>query len=162
MGRVRAAGAVPSFSSAPVALGLTVLVCVVTFFVAKTTLLTDFEYRGYDVLVNTGPYPAPDERVVVVDFDDESLQHFGTFPLPRARVAEALTAIAAGKPELIGLDLLLSEARPGADDHAMAASLAAAGNVVVASFYDLRPSLRANPLPAFCTPDPAVPSGCDA
>lgn len=161
MGRVRTAGVVPFLSSAPVALGLTALVCVVSYLAARTTLLTDFEYRGYDVLVNTGPYPASDDRVVAVDFDDESLQHFGTFPLPRARVAEAVTAIAAGKPDLIGLDLLLSEPRPGTDDDAMAASLRAAGNVVVASFYDARTALRANPLPAFCTPDPAVPSACD-
>jgi adenylate cyclase len=50
--------------------------------------------------------PSP---VVVVDIDRESLARYGSWPWRRLMLAELLRKIAQAKPQVIGLDMLLSE-----------------------------------------------------
>jgi CHASE2 domain-containing sensor protein len=49
--------------------------------------------------------------VVVVNFDDAAVREFRKFPIPRDVVAQVIRKVAPGNPELIGLDMLLTEAR---------------------------------------------------
>lgn len=144
-----------------VAATLTAAACLAAFAAARSTILIDFEYRGYDLLVNAAGDAPPDGRIVIVDFDDAALDRIARFPVPRALVADTITAIAAGAPELIGLDLLLSEPRTPAEDAAMADALRRAGNVIIASLHASNQMLDASPLPQYCRPDPASPSACD-
>jgi CHASE2 domain-containing sensor protein len=129
---------------------LSTAVCFTAYVSTRSTLLTDFEYRGYDLLVNAGGYTAPDDRLIMVDFDDATLQRLGVYPIPRAMVADTIGAVAAGEPELIGVDLLLTEPRTPAEDAGMADAMRRAGNVLIAALHDSSQMLVANPLPQFC------------
>ena len=52
--------------------------------------------------------PPPSGEVIVVAIDAQALDQFGRWPWPRARLARVLGQIAAAKPAVIGLDLVLS------------------------------------------------------
>lgn len=53
--------------------------------------------------------PDPGESdVVIVDIDRAALARFGTWPWPRRRLADVVSAVAAGKPAAVGLDMLLA------------------------------------------------------
>ena len=56
------------------------------------------------VLRQTATNPA----VVVVDIDRASLARFGAWPWPRGRMAELVSAVAAGHPAVIGIDILFA------------------------------------------------------
>ena len=59
-------------------------------------------------LVSQLSAPAPEPGVVVVDIDDAAAAKWGSWPWPRARMAELLDAIADAEPAGIGLDIVLS------------------------------------------------------
>src|SRR5690606_9347096 len=78
----------------------------------------------------------PGREIVIVMIDDRSVDMLGSWPVPRARLAEAVTVLAEAKARVIGIDVLFAAspvAPPGAGegDAALAAAIAAAGNVVV-------------------------------
>ena len=58
--------------------------------------------------------PSRDDRaqppIVVVDIDDQTLDRFGSWPLPRSLVARLAAAIAAAKPRVIVFDILFANA----------------------------------------------------
>ena len=60
-----------------------------------------------------GPQP-PNENIVIVAIDDATLAETGPLPLDRALLAQGLRAIADAQPSLIALDILLTDAKPGA------------------------------------------------
>jgi adenylate cyclase len=64
--------------------------------------------RTLDVVLPMLPTPGSDPGVVIVDIDRASLARFGAWPWPRARLAEVISAIAAAKPRVVGLDILLA------------------------------------------------------
>jgi len=47
--------------------------------------------------------------VVIVEIDERTLAEHGQWPWPRTQLAELLTRIAAAKPVVVGLDMLMSE-----------------------------------------------------
>lgn len=124
--------------------------------------MNDLERWGYDLLVNNGGYAPQREDVILVDFDDASVAALHTFPVPRGLVAKTLRKIAEGNPELIGLDMLLSEKRAPEEDQEMAAAFRDAGNVILASQLGSGQLPLANPLSEFCQPetDPRSLSYC--
>ncbi|MFN0114866.1 MAG: CHASE2 domain-containing protein [Paracoccaceae bacterium] len=75
-----------------------------------------------------GPRPAP-ANVVVIGIDEAALARLGWTPPPRDAFARAVTAIAADRPAVILLDLLLLDANPA--DPALDAAIRAAGVPVV-------------------------------
>src|SRR6185503_18829081 len=109
------------------------------------------ELEAYDFLVRRRPPPPPLPAVAVVDFDDETFAKLGVFPAPRAVLAEVLERIAAGGPDLIGLDVLLSEKRPAEaeGERRLAAALAEAGNVILADNFGGHQLAPSEPLPEF-------------
>ncbi|MGE5624642.1 MAG: CHASE2 domain-containing protein [Bacillota bacterium] len=120
----------------------------------------DLEASGYDLLVHTGSRAAPRADIVVVDFDNALLQQLRAFPVPRGVVAEVVEKVAAGRPDLIGFDLLLSERRAPEEDKRLAAAMAAAGNVIVTTQLGTDNMPVNEPLPDYCVLDPANPSNC--
>ena len=141
---------------------LSAVICLVTSAASRSTLMSDLERWGYDLLVNAGGHPPPRDDVVLVDFDDASLAALRAYPVPRGVVAKVLHKISEGNPELIGLDMLLSEKRAPAEDQEMVAALRDAGNVIVASQLGSGQLPLVNPLPEFCKPeaDPKNMSYC--
>jgi adenylate cyclase len=113
----------------------------------------DLERLGYDLLVNAGGSPPPREDVILVDFDDASVAALHTYPVSRGLVAKTLGKISEGNPELIGLDMLLSEKRTPEEDRELGAALRDAGNVILASQLGSGQLPLANPLPEFCQPE---------
>ena len=128
----------------------------------RSAIISDLRLWGYDLLVVRGRMAPPSKDIVLVDFDDAAVREFRQFPIPRDVVAEVIRKIAAGGPDLIGLDMLLTEARQPAQDTAMASALADAGNVILASQIDTGQVLALDPLPQFCAPDPADPNYCNS
>ncbi|MGH9556102.1 MAG: CHASE2 domain-containing protein [Terriglobales bacterium] len=145
-----------------VSLALALLVWAVVGGVRGTAPAGDLELWGYDLLINAGGYEPPQPAVVVVDFDEATLEKTRVFPVPRTAVAEVLRKVSSGGPELIGLDILLSERRTPEEDRALAAALEGAGNVVLAVQVAAGGLSQARPLEEFCRPDPASPSFCQS
>jgi adenylate cyclase len=76
-----------------------------------------------------GPLPAPDSAAIVA-VDEQALERIGAHQPLRAALAEALARIAAARPRVIALDLLLVD-QTGADP-ALAAAIEDAGPVLLA------------------------------
>lgn len=104
-----------------------------------------------------------DPRVAVVALDGESLDRYGRWPWRRDLTAELVTRLAAAGARVIALDMVFSEPSRhdeavdlSAEDAALAAAIARAGNVVLGYFF--RGSLRGrgSPPPAVeATPPPS-------
>src|SRR5689334_20033751 len=73
----------------------------------------------------------PPDLVTIVEIDDATVKQLGSYPLPRSDLARIVDAIAALKPKVIAIDLLLLDERPG--DDALAKSLGAAVAVIAAA-----------------------------
>ncbi|MGI9101653.1 MAG: CHASE2 domain-containing protein [Terriglobales bacterium] len=140
---------------------LVAFICVVVALGSRAPIFKDLSLRCFDQLVVWAHWPSPSSEILVVDFDDDTAAHYKTFPVPRSEVARTIRKIAAGHPELIGLDMLLTEARPQ-DDEEMASALQDAGNVVIASIMGSSRQPPVEPLPKFCDPDPQAAGFCRA
>ncbi len=108
------------------------LVVALAVQVADPGLLHEVQSRGFDVAQRLWPLSPGKTLVQVVDIDEESLRRFGQWPWPRGLVADLVRRIAAGKPRVLGVDMLFPEAdrlSPPALAHSLRdlpASLAAA------------------------------------
>src|ERR1700682_6485653 len=101
-------------------------------------VLLTWRMPGLDLYTQTwlvrarGPLPVPDD-IAIVAIDETSLTRLGRFPWHRALTAQALEHLSQARPKAIALDVLFSEATSNADDSALAAAIAKAGNVVNAA-----------------------------
>ncbi len=143
---------------------LSAAICLLAGAISRSQLMSDLERWGYDLLVNTGGYQPARQDVLLVDFDDASLEALHTYPVPRGTVASVISKVSEGSPELIGLDILLSEKRSSEEDQHLAKTLADAGNVILASELGSGQLPVATPLPEVCQPetDPKNISYCRA
>jgi serine phosphatase RsbU (regulator of sigma subunit)/CHASE2 domain-containing sensor protein len=116
------------------------------------------ELQGYDLLVLTGGFSPPDENLAIVDFDNDSVQAIGKYPIPRQVVARVLERIAEGRPAVIGLDKLLSETSGQEADQGLASALDGAGVVVLPDVFGTAQVPASEPLPIFREKD--RPVGC--
>jgi adenylate cyclase len=84
-----------------------------------------FEWRGER---------APTAPIVIVTIDESTFSELNVqWPFPRAMHGELIERIAAGRPLAIGFDVIFDRpsSRGAADDEALGAAVAAAGNVVL-------------------------------
>ncbi|MDQ0139800.1 signal transduction histidine kinase/CHASE2 domain-containing sensor protein [Cupriavidus necator] len=90
------------------------------------------DLAAYDIAIAAQHHPARND-IVIVGIDDASLTAIGRWPWRRAVLAQLLERIAAGRPRVIGVDVILSErdTRYPHDDALLARSMASAGNVVL-------------------------------
>ena len=132
---------------------LAVAVCGIVLVCQRSIAFTDFEFWGYDFLVNHGGYAPASQHIVLVDFDDATFARLHQYPISRRAFADVITRVAAGGARLIGLDVFLSEARSPDEDAALQRALAEAGNVIVASQAGAGGVPEVRPLPMFCEPE---------
>jgi adenylate cyclase len=116
-----------------VGLALSVAILSAVAAMVRGGLLRTAELEGYDLLILIRGSHAPPDNLVIVDFDDATVQTYKAFPIPRRLLAEVVENIAAGKPSVIGLDVILDLARSDSDDQELARALDRAGNVVLVS-----------------------------
>ena len=65
--------------------------------------------RGFDFLEQLAPRKYQPLPVEIVAIDDKSLAQYGQWPWSRARVAQLVDKIAAGKPSVLGVDIVFAE-----------------------------------------------------
>jgi len=65
--------------------------------------------HGFDFLEELTPRKDQPLRVGIVSIDDRSLAQYGQWPWSRARVAQLVDKIAAGKPSVLGIDIIFAE-----------------------------------------------------
>ena len=78
----------------------------------------------------------PDPDIVIVMIDDKSVRENGRWPWPRGVQAELVNKISAGKPKVIGIDLMYIEPEDRINDAKLAAAIKKAGNVVLATPFE--------------------------
>src|SRR5579872_79023 len=79
-----------------------------------------------------GPLPLPDD-IAIVAIDEASLAKLGRYPWHRSLTAKLLDQLTDAHPKAIALDVLFAEPTNSADDSALTAAIASAGNVVTAA-----------------------------
>jgi adenylate cyclase len=94
----------------PVWPGLAVLLALLAVWGLSPQLVRGtLRERTFDLLLPLLPYDtAGRSPVVIIDIDRDALARFGAWPWPRERLAEVVSAAAAGKPAALGLDILLA------------------------------------------------------
>ncbi len=65
--------------------------------------------RGFDIAQRLWPLPPGGTLVQVVTVNDKSLKRYGQWPWPRTLIANLVQRIAAGKPLVLGVDILFAE-----------------------------------------------------
>ena len=77
---------------------LALLVCFLALALAQTAFWNGIELQGYDFLIAMrGPAP-PSDRIVIVDFDEQSVLALNAFPVPRPLLAEVVSKIGPAAP----------------------------------------------------------------
>ncbi len=130
-------------------LALSVAVLTAAASMVRAGLLRGAELQGYDLLILSRGSHALPESPVIVDFDDATVQAYQAFPIPRKLLAEVVEKIAAAKPGVIGLDIILDIGRSEPDDQHLAQVLDRAGNVILVSEYHFGRESSKEPLPIF-------------
>jgi adenylate cyclase len=104
--------------------------------IVRTGALDSAELEGYDLLLfRRGEEPSP-SNLVIVDFDEASLNAFACYPIPRPSVDAVLEKIESGRPKFVGLDVWVTDRRCGEPDNGrLARDLAGAHNVILTDSF---------------------------
>lgn len=76
----------------------------------ESTPLASLRYAQFDRYQRQMPRPRPDEPVIVVGIDSQSLAEYGQWPWSRSLLARLNDRIMAGRPLAVGLDIVFAEA----------------------------------------------------
>jgi signal transduction histidine kinase len=118
-------------------------------------LARNIDNAAYDRWTRWSPLPARDPQSVVVAIDEATFEARGGVPEIRPILSEALDKIAAAKPKVVAIDVILHDAsRDAARDARLESSMRATPDLVLAS--DLTPSKWEEPLERFKTLAAAV------
>lgn len=128
---------------------ISLLVATIVAICDRNGLLINQDLQGYDLLVKLQNHANPSENILFVDFDEATVREHNAFPLPRRLVADVLARISAGKPAVIGLDVLLDQPRDKDDDEHLADAIDKAGIVLLAGEYGFSDHPKSDPLPIF-------------
>jgi adenylate cyclase len=90
-------------------LGLLVLAIAVSIRVADPSFVEGPRLHGFDMAQRLWPRTEADDLVDIVAIDEKSLAAKGQWPWPRTLIAELVHRIAAGRPDALGIDILLTE-----------------------------------------------------
>src|SRR4029077_4494370 len=71
---------------------------------AGFVFLQNIEQRSLDLRFWMRGQRAPDDRVVIVDIDEKTLQNIGSFPFPRKSYAQLIDRLSAAGASVIALD----------------------------------------------------------
>jgi len=70
--------------------------------------LKSLEFVLYDAGVAASQVPS-DDRIVIIDIDDVSIDHIGRWPWPRSVIADMIDVLQEGKARMVGVDIFFSE-----------------------------------------------------
>ena len=88
---------------------LVVLAMLVIVRALDPAAVQSLRLRGFDFLEELAPRKYQPVPVAIVTIDDKSLKQYGQWPWSRARVAQLVDKIAAGKPSVLGVDIIFAE-----------------------------------------------------
>lgn len=113
----------------------------VTAVVARLGWFERADLAVLDFAIASQPRQAQGD-IVLVGVDDASIGAIGRWPWRRSVLASLIDHIAAGKPRVIGVDVILSEpdTRYPADDMELARAIARAGNVILPAVGESGPA----------------------
>jgi signal transduction histidine kinase len=93
------------------------------------------------------------QNVILLAIDDETVSRYGPLPIDRALLSEALNRVAAAKPSVLVVDMLLSEKTTPLGDARLADAFSAFPTVVLATALEIpvhgKSSEWLKPLPEF-------------
>lgn len=136
-------------------LTVAILSCLLVAFAARGAWLGALDNRLYDLASGLAA-PAADDRILIAEIDQPSLQTIGRWPWSRQVHARALTMLAGYRPAGIAYDVLFFE--PSPDDAALGAAVALARPVFLPSVIeDGIGSAARLAVPAPGIADPGVP-----
>ncbi|MDB9314668.1 adenylate/guanylate cyclase domain-containing protein [Spirulina sp. CS-785/01] len=92
------------------------------------------EQTGYNLLFRLRPPLEWDDRIAIIGIDDDTLEAYQTFPLPRDRYTELLQSLDESYPVVVGFDILFIEPTP--QDASLAAAMNQLGTVVLARTWE--------------------------
>ncbi|MDR3353089.1 MAG: adenylate/guanylate cyclase domain-containing protein [Zoogloeaceae bacterium] len=103
------------------------------------TLFRHFDESLRDVFLRAVADGTPEERVLIVDIDDNSLRRLGPWPWPRSRVADLVEVLLTDyQAKAVGLDIVFPEAGDSEGDTRLA-MLARYAPVTLAEVFDFTP-----------------------
>jgi len=100
---------------------------------SETGFLDRFEATLTDLRVLARGVRTPPDLVTIVAIDDATVREQGSYPLPRAKLAELIDGIARHRPKLVVVDMLLVDAGPPEGDAALARALGSTHAVIAAA-----------------------------
>ncbi|MDQ6988356.1 MAG: serine/threonine-protein kinase [Mariprofundaceae bacterium] len=92
---------------------------VTLFFLAmgSSSMIRSLEFATYDAGVAASAVPA-DDRIVILDIDDESIELIGRWPWPRTIMADMIDTLNEAGARIIGVDVFFSEKQAYNTDNA--------------------------------------------
>jgi serine phosphatase RsbU (regulator of sigma subunit) len=90
-------------------LGLLVLAIAASIRAFDPSFVEGPRLHGFDAAQRLWPRIEPNDRVQVVAIDEQSLAAKGQWPWPRTLIADLVRRIAAGRPAVLGIDILFAE-----------------------------------------------------
>ena len=104
---------------------------------SEAGLLDRFEATLTDLRVLARGVKPPPDLVTIVAIDDETVREQGSYPLPRAKLAELVDRIAQHRPKLVVVDMLLVDAGTPDGDARLADALGRTHTVIAgAAMFD--------------------------
>ena len=126
----------------------------VALALSRPALLTHLDRRIYDGMLRSVPTPPSDNRVIIVDIDDQSLAAIGQWPWSRDVMARLVTRLRELGAASVALDVIFPEAdrfqspgqspREGDSDGQLADALRA-GNVILGYAFTFHAGARSAP-----------------
>lgn len=111
-----------------------IVAAILTLTGTETGILQSFQALTYNILFRMRGPIEWDERVVVVEIDDESIQAIGQFPIARSYYTQFLEQLDAAEPGVVAFDIVFAEA--SLDDDAFAEAMNRLNRVVLAQSWD--------------------------
>jgi len=91
-------------------LGLGIMILFLGLWFVRFQFVDTLELKYYDVVMKLRGAPDAESDIVMVDIDEDSIEKLGRWPWPRSLLSKGILKINEGKPKVIGLNLLLTEA----------------------------------------------------
>jgi len=127
---------------------------VLALLVGWSAIGDEIDNYAYDMLLRHYAAPPKDPGSIIVAIDDATLNSNGGVHNYRSLLARGLTAIAAGNPAVVALDMVLADASDPADDKQLAGAFARTHNLVLSA--ELVSGGWEEPLPLFAATASAI------
>ncbi len=97
------------FFSSHLAVGLLLTIVTLTAFLFHLGIFESLELKTYDLRALLRQNDRPNQEIVIVAIDDDSIARLGRWPWPRTLLAEGIQSISNAGASVIGLNILLTE-----------------------------------------------------